>query len=190
MATNLYSLLIQMDLSSSWQKWQNIAPFSKRNHVWSSNRVWNDRAFVVFLSLLSSATSFPLICSPSVELSLVSFCKASAWEGLRVEEKKLSSVRTRFLNGLNIFLKKSPLHASRHHARVSMSHVHQSVHSRPQRPHSFWSAPRIATKRRAASGDKNAERDESMKCFTDKERGKGCWENMTTRSTRFYWAKH
>ena len=98
------------------------------NHVWSSNqRVWNDRAFVVFLSLLSSATSFPLICSPSVELSLVSFCKASAWEGLRVEEKKLSSVRTRFLNGLNIFWKKSPLHASRCHVRVSMPRVHQSV---------------------------------------------------------------
>ena len=67
MATNLYSLLIQMDLSSSRQKWQNIAPFSKRNHVWSSNQpVWNDHAFIVFLSLLSSATSFPLICSPSV----------------------------------------------------------------------------------------------------------------------------
>ena len=40
-----------------------------------------------FLSLLSSATSFPLICSPSVELSSVSFCKASAREELRVEAK-------------------------------------------------------------------------------------------------------
>ena len=29
------------------------------------------------------------------------------------------------------------------------------VHSRPQRPRSFWSAPRIATKRSAASGDEN-----------------------------------
>ena len=86
------------------QKWQNIAPFSKHNQVWSSNqRVWNDRAFVVFLSLLSSTTSFPLVCSPPVELSSVSFCKASAWEGLRVEAKKLSSVQTRFRDGSDIF---------------------------------------------------------------------------------------
>ena len=33
------------------QNWQSITPFSKRNHVWSSNQhVWNDHAFVVFLS--------------------------------------------------------------------------------------------------------------------------------------------
>ena len=33
------------------QNWQSIAPFSKCNQVWSSNQhVWNDRAFVVFLS--------------------------------------------------------------------------------------------------------------------------------------------
>ena len=43
------------------QKWQNTAPFSKCNHVWSrSQPVWNDRALVVFLSLLSSVTSFAL----------------------------------------------------------------------------------------------------------------------------------
>ena len=46
---------------------------------------------------------FPLICSPLVELSSVSFCKASACEGFRVEAKKLSSVRTCFLDGRDIF---------------------------------------------------------------------------------------
>ena len=85
------------------QKSQNIAPFSKRNHVWSrSQRVWNDHALVVFLSLLSSVTSFALFCSPSVELTSVWFCKTSAWEGLRLEAKKLSSVRTRFRDGADI----------------------------------------------------------------------------------------
>ena len=49
------------------------------------------------------------------------------WKGLRVEAKKLSSVWTRFLDGLDIFWKKSPLRASQRHARVSMSHVHQSL---------------------------------------------------------------
>ena len=130
---DLYSLLIQMDLSSLIcdKNGKTSLHFqSVLNHVSSSNQgVWNDRAFLVLLSLLSSATSFPLICSPSVELSLVSFCKASAWERLRVDAKKLSSVRTRSLDGPDIFWKNSLLHALRHHAtaRVSMSRVHQSV---------------------------------------------------------------
>ena len=55
------------------------------------------------------------------------FCKVSAQEGLRVEAKKLSSVWTRFRDGSDIFWKKSPLQALWHHARVSMSHVHQGV---------------------------------------------------------------
>ena len=63
------------------------------------------RKFAVFLSLLSSTTSFPLICSPSVELFSVSFWKVSAWEGLCVEAKKLSSVRTRFSWWFRHFLK-------------------------------------------------------------------------------------
>ena len=128
---NLYSLLIQMDLSSSicGKNGKTSLHFqSVLNHVWLSNQgVWNDRAFVIFLSLLSSATSFPLICSPSVELSLVSFCKASAWEGLRVKAKKLSSVQKFSLDGPDISWKKSPLRVLRRHARVSMSHVHQSM---------------------------------------------------------------
>ena len=34
---------------------------------------------------------------------------------------------------------------------------YRKTHFRPQRPRSFWSAPRIATKRSPTSGDENAE---------------------------------
>ena len=104
------------------QNWISIAPFSNHNHVWSSNqRVWNDHAFVVFLSS-SSATSFPLICSPSVELSSVSFCKGSAWEEPFVEAKNYLVFEHAFVMVPSFF--EINLHC---HARVCMSHVHQSL---------------------------------------------------------------
>ena len=119
-----YSLLIQMDLSSSIceKNGKTLLHFQSVTMCGRATNVSGMTAHSLFFF-----HCFPLICSPSVELSSVSFCKVSAWERFHVEAKKLSSVRTRFLDGRDIFWKISPLRDSRRHARVSMSHVHQSV---------------------------------------------------------------
>ena len=60
------------------------------------------------------------------------------------------------------------------------------THSRPQRPRSFWSAPRIATlvltKRSAASGDENGQRRRTRKS----SRVSLCWPPMNVCGKNVY----
>ena len=91
------------------QNWQSIAPFSKRNHVLSSNQhVWNDHAFVLFLSHPHLPLPFLWFVLHWLNYIRYHFVKGLLERSFCGSEK-LSSVRTRFRDGSVIFWKKSPL---------------------------------------------------------------------------------